>query len=339
MDPEVSTDGMEFADLLQNLTDTLDIMPVFADNVTLARVRPEAWQKWGIGLAIITACSFSAPTAILFLSFISKNTFSRIINFLIALGVGALSGSALFILLPSAFHVEELASQDYVYKSWMTLGGIYMLFVIDKLLKFFFEIRKMQKAKRKIQGQNNLEQVVVHVIDSADKNYTPPSNPAFSEIPSPLDADPEVILTPQILAAKKMSDDDDESGEIKSVAFMLLLGSWINNFMDGLSIGAAFTESFIRGLSLGIAVFLQQFPQELASLAIIISSGLGLKKALLLNLIQTVLSYIGFIIGVLLDNVNEGYDDIIFAISAGMYLYICLSTLVSSFFSIYLTPY
>uniref|UniRef100_A0A914X2W6 Solute carrier family 39 member 1 n=1 Tax=Plectus sambesii TaxID=2011161 RepID=A0A914X2W6_9BILA len=341
-------DVMELAGLPHNLTDALDLMPILADNVTVTGMKPEAWKTWGVGLAIVTACSFAPSIAILFLSFISKTVFNRILTFLIALGVGALSGSALFILLPTAFHVSEMPSQDYVYKSWMTLGGIYMLFVIDKLIKFFFEIRKMQKARRKIQSEVTIEQIVTDVFESIEKKDHPLSIQAFSSTPLPLYPEVVVVPKPKIAEVKKMSEDDEESAEIRSVAFMILLGSWINNFVDGMSMGAAFANNFIRGLSLGIAVLSQQFPQELASLAIIISSGLGLKKALLLNLIQAVLSYMGFIVGkalllnliqavlsymgfivgVLLNNVGERYDDIIFAISAGMYLYICLSILI-----------
>lgn len=62
-------------------------------------------------------------------------------------------------------------------------------------------------------------------------------------------------------------------------------------------------------------------------------SGLGLKKTLLLNFIPGGLSYIGFIIGALLDDYSESADTYVFAISSGMYLYVFLGTLVSFFFT------
>lgn len=66
------------------------------------------------------------------------------------------------------------------------------------------------------------------------------------------------------------------------------------------------------------------------TLAILVKSGLGVKRALLFNFIPIVLSYVGFGFGVFLDNVDDSYDSFIFSISAGMYFYIFLGTLVSS---------
>ncbi|EPB72891.1 hypothetical protein ANCCEY_08027 [Ancylostoma ceylanicum] len=52
-------------------------------------------------MAIISACSFSAPLGMLALPCLSKSLYERIMIFLIAVGIGALSGSAMFIMIPT----------------------------------------------------------------------------------------------------------------------------------------------------------------------------------------------------------------------------------------------
>jgi zinc transporter ZupT len=43
---------------------------------------------------------------------------------------------------------------------------------------------------------------------------------------------------------------------------LALLGGWANNFIDGMTIGVSFGDSPIRGLTIGIAILSQQFPNE-----------------------------------------------------------------------------
>uniref|UniRef100_A0A914ZJE6 Uncharacterized protein n=1 Tax=Parascaris univalens TaxID=6257 RepID=A0A914ZJE6_PARUN len=116
--------------------------------------------------------------------------------------------------------------------------------------------------------------------------------------------------------------------EVATVAYMIIFGSSANNFVDGMSTGAAFSLSFSKGLSIGIAVIAQEFPQEVGTLAILIKSGLGFKRTILLNLIPNMLSFLGFITGVVVGGTDDSYEMYIFSISSGMYLYIFLGTLI-----------
>jgi hypothetical protein len=59
------------------------------------------------------------------------------------------------------------------------------------------------------------------------------------------------------------------------------------------------------------------------------STGVGLKRAMLLNLAQAVLGYIGFVLAVFIDNRIEQFDTWLYALAAGNYLYICIGCLVS----------
>jgi zinc transporter ZupT len=43
---------------------------------------------------------------------------------------------------------------------------------------------------------------------------------------------------------------------------MIIFGDGVHNFIDGLSIGAAFSESILTGISVSVAVFCEEFPHE-----------------------------------------------------------------------------
>ena len=53
------------------------------------------------------------------------------------------------------------------------------------------------------------------------------------------------------------------SGKIKSIAWMIVFGDALHNFIDGLAIGAAFVESTLTGVSVSLAVFCEELPHEL----------------------------------------------------------------------------
>jgi zinc transporter ZupT len=50
---------------------------------------------------------------------------------------------------------------------------------------------------------------------------------------------------------------------ISSVAWMIIIGDGIHNFIDGVSIGAGFSQSTLTGLSISLAIIFEEFPHEL----------------------------------------------------------------------------
>ena len=94
--------------------------------------------------------------------------------------------------------------------------------------------------------------------------------------------------------------------------------------VDGLTMGAAFSHSVYSGIEVSIAVLCEELPHELGDLAILLNSGMSLKKALLYNFISACTCFIGLIIGILLGREDEATIAWIFAIAGGMFLYISL---------------
>ncbi|KAI6197644.1 hypothetical protein M3Y94_01249300 [Aphelenchoides besseyi] len=74
----------------------------------------------------------------------------------------------------------------------------------------------------------------------------------------------------------------------------------------------------------------QQFPSEIGTLAILVNSGLTVRRALLLNFFASTLTFVGFCLSILMDNIliDNIYESYIFGFSAGMYLYVVLSSLI-----------
>lgn len=61
-------------------------------------------------------------------------------------------------------------------------------------------------------------------------------------------------------------------GSIKSVAWMVIVGDALHNFVDGLGIGAAFSENTLTGISLSLAILCEELPHELGIFPIIHSN-------------------------------------------------------------------
>ena len=65
-----------------------------------------------------------------------------------------------------------------------------------------------------------------------------------------------------------------------------------------MSIGAAFTESVLKGISISLAVICEEFPHELGDFAILINSGMSYPVALLFNFLSACCCYIGLAVGI-----------------------------------------
>jgi hypothetical protein len=78
--------------------------------------------------------------------------------FLVALGIGAMSGSCLFILLPHAFNITQgkffshefgvrfkflVSEMEYLQKCLLIAAAIYSFFAVDRLLQCFLELRRV----------------------------------------------------------------------------------------------------------------------------------------------------------------------------------------------------
>ena len=79
--------------------------------------------------------------------------------------------------------------------------------------------------------------------------------------------------------------------KIATVAWMIIFGDGIHNFIDGLSIGAAFSESILTGISVSLAVLAEEFPHELGDFAVLLNAGMTMKQVIDSPLLILPISY------------------------------------------------
>ncbi|KAK2839525.1 hypothetical protein Q5P01_013265 [Channa striata] len=120
------------------------------------------------------------------------------------------------------------------------------------------------------------------------------------------------------------SDQEMKDAGIASIAWMVIMGDGMHNFSDGMAIGAAFSANLTGGISTSVAVFCHELPHELGDFAVLLKAGMTVKQAIVYNLLSALMAYVGMLIGTAVGQYTHNVTNWIFAITAGMFLYVAL---------------
>ncbi len=82
-----------------------------------------------------------------------------------------------------------------------------------------------------------------------------------------------------------------------NIAWRVLVGDSVHNFIDGVLIAAAFVASPALGLNTALAIVAHEIPQELGDTMILVHAGYERKRALFLNLLSGLAMVVGGIAG------------------------------------------
>lgn len=116
--------------------------------------------------------------------------------------------------------------------------------------------------------------------------------------------------------------------EMSAVAFIVVIGDGLHNLTDGMAIGAAFGTDPVTGMATALAVLCHELPHELGDFALLLQTGVSIRRAIFLNIVSSILSFIGMFIGLFVVRMNTEFVRWIYAGTSGTFLYIALADLV-----------
>lgn len=297
------------------------------------------WGAATIMVTIVSCCSLIGLSIVPLISGTSYKTFNTLFT---GLAVGSLTGSAIFSLIPQAFGLFTQEDKGYLYKSMFIFVGIYLFYCSERLMRIYFERRSQTRDKMSQKPQEE---------SCEQTSKTGPENVASETAGDTSKGDNEIDAVPmtEISLAKDHAKIDHHhhhhhntisqheviaralKGEaqttpvkvIAPVAWMIIIGDGLHNLIDGLSIGAAFTESLRLGFSTSLAVIFEELPHELGDFAVLVASGMSVRQAVMFNFLSACTCYIGMVAGLVLGDLTSSAS-YIFALAGGMFLYISL---------------
>ena len=109
---------------------------------------------------------------------------------------------------------------------------------------------------------------------------------------------------------------------------LILIGDAFHNFVDGVVIAAAFLASIPLGIAASFAVIAHEVPQEVGDFAILLDSGYGRARALLLNGLSSATTLPGAVVTYFWLGETRAAVPYILALSAASVIYIAAADLI-----------
>ncbi|XP_033753074.1 zinc transporter ZIP8-like [Pecten maximus] len=252
--------------------------------------KPSSAEAWSYGIGSASIIVFISNIGLLFKPCMQSRGFQRIMYFCVALAVGTLGGTGILVLIPESLGMtgDDNPIPDYKWKLTMSIVGVYVFFVLERSINIASNRRGKNDVEKAVE---TTEQVFFQNADSHGHSHV------------------------------------RVEGGVATVAWTLLLGDALHNFSDGLAMGAAYTESVAVGISVSLAILSEELPHELGDIAILLHSGMTIKRALLLNFLAAVTIYFGLVIGIVVGE-NTDANTYVFAFSGGLFIYIALADMI-----------
>lgn len=112
------------------------------------------------------------------------------------------------------------------------------------------------------------------------------------------------------------------------LALLNLSADALHNLLDGMVIAAAWSAGVTVGLAATAAVVLHEVPQEIGDLAVLLYSGLPVRRAVLFNLLSALSAILGTLLVLVVGRRFGALTDALLPLAAGAFVYIAASSLV-----------
>uniref|UniRef100_A0A182JFC6 Zinc transporter n=1 Tax=Anopheles atroparvus TaxID=41427 RepID=A0A182JFC6_ANOAO len=309
-------------------------------------------QAWLYASACVLIISLCGLVGVAMVPLAKSIAYDDILRFLIALGVGTLCGDALMHLLPHALlphddhhshaeahghghgpdgpdhhHDAHSAEQRAMWLCLCAFGAAFFMYSLEMILPLFREGDG--------HGHHGHSHGGGHSQSNRVEPRAAPVHPAGNGAAHRHGDDIELDLAEGRSPGRKdkeagamLEKKSTKSKPMAAVAFMVVLGDGLHNITDGLAIGAAFAVDPVTGLATSFAILCHELPHELGDFALLLQTGVSIRRAIFLNIVSSVLSFIGMALGLLLTGMHESVVSWIYAGTAGTFLYIALSDLV-----------
>ncbi len=121
---------------------------------------------------------------------------------------------------------------------------------------------------------------------------------------------------------------DHNHNRNQAAGTLILVGDTIHNFVDGILIAAAFLTDIHLGIVTALAIAAHEIPQELGDFVILLHSGFKRKKALYYNILSSLGTVVGALLGYFALNDMQHLLPYILVIAASSFIYIAVADLI-----------